>query len=137
METQKIRKRVLVLGILLVLILAASIISIIIIKKKSQKSTCYAEVYRDHELIETIDLSQVKEPYQVKIEYGDEDYNVLEVRRGSIGIVDSSCPDHLCEHMGFIDSSLMPITCLPNHLVIRIVNEAEEEDDTGLDGIAY
>lgn len=137
MELLKMKKRMVFLCVIILVILAIAIIAMILLKKQSQESTCYAEIYRDQELIQTIDLTNVEEPYQLRIDYGEDDYNVLEVRKGSIGIVESSCPDHLCENMGFIDSSLMPITCLPNHLVIRIVNAAEQEEDTGLDGIAY
>ena len=83
----------------------------------------------------TIDLSDVDEPYQIKLEYGDNDYNIVEVRQGSIGIVEASCPDHLCQNMGFIDSSVMPITCLPNHLIIKVVTG--QSDTENIDSVAY
>lgn len=47
-------------------------------------------------------------------------YNQIEVRDGAIGITDASCPDKLCVHQGFLDSPGIPITCLPNRLVIQI-----------------
>ena len=52
-------------------------------------------------------------------------YNLLEIREGEVGIVDASCPDKLCENMGFISQP---------QLIIQIVGE---EASMGLDGIAY
>ncbi len=51
---------------------------------------------------------------------GDGEYNDILVENGKIRIADASCPDKLCVNMGYISEPLMPITCLPNHLVIRI-----------------
>ena len=56
-------------------------------------------------------------------------------KTGKIKIADASCPDKLCVNMGYISEPLMPITCLPNHLVIRIVNDGEESPS--LDGVVY
>ena len=61
--------------------------------------------------------------------------NELVIADGQIWLEQASCPDKLCEHMGFISDALMPITCLPNHLVIRIVIEGEEQPS--LDSVVY
>ena len=40
--------------------------------------------------------------------------------------------------MGFIHNSLLPITCLPNHLVIQIEIISDEKNNTdNIDGFAY
>lgn len=126
-------RRISILVIVIVVLLLGSILSLGIIRNKSQKSSAYACIYRDNELIEQIDLRQVTEPYQLTFSYGEDDYNVVEVKEGSIGMVESTCPDHLCEEMGFIDQAYMPITCLPHHLVIRVTNEKAEQ----LDAVSY
>lgn len=131
------KKRVIGLAAVIAVITVASILMILYFEYRADAVDCYAEVYRDDELLQTIDLTNVKEPYQIRIAYGEDEYNVLEVRRGSIGIAESSCPDHLCEHMGFVHTSLMPITCLPNHLVIRIVETQDQESSEKLDGLTY
>ncbi len=126
------------LGILIglvVFIVIASILGIYLMSHKSSSDEICAEIYRDDVLLRTIDLSDVDEPYQIKLEYGDNDYNIVEVRQGSIGIVEASCPDHLCQNMGFIDSSVMPITCLPNHLIIKVVTG--QSDTENIDSVAY
>ena len=61
------------------------------------------------------------------------------VRPGSIAIISATCPDQICVHQGFISTSLLPITCLPNRLVIRVREGDVYMDDTTLvpDGVTY
>lgn len=103
---------------------------------QSEKTGTYACIYRNNELLKKIDMQEVKEPYTIKIEGEDGAYNILEIREGSIGIIEASCPDHLCQNMGFISNVWMPITCLPNHLVVRLETEKYDTENT-IDGIAY
>lgn len=127
------KKRVIILVAVLAVILAASIATVIYMQNASETGN-YAYIYQNDKLIKTIDLSQVKESYQITIEAENGGKNVLEVRNGSIGVVEASCPDHLCMQMGFISNSLMPVTCLPNHLVIRVDGKSAS---TGIDGVTY
>ena len=91
----------------------------------------YADIYQNGELIQSIHLSTVTESYTMTI-YDDEQklYNQVEVRPGSIGIVSASCPDKLCVHQGFISNSLLPITCLPNRLVIQLRQQKNNTENT-------
>lgn len=136
-----VKKRAAVIAVVIAVILVASVAAIIYMKSdiymksENREGRAVAYIYRDNELLEKVNLSDVDSPYSFRIEYGDGDYNDIEVRKGSIGIVGASCPDKLCEHMGFISDALMPITCLPNHLVIRIVIEGEEQPS--LDSVVY
>jgi len=131
-----IKKRMILLSIVIFAILLASVIGILWIQKDSTNKHIYAEIYRDDECIDTIDLTNVDKPYQITYTYGEDGYNVVEVREGEIGIVEASCPDHLCVNMGFIHNNLMPVTCLPNHLIIRLYND-DRQSNGGLDGVAY
>ena len=105
----------------------------IIYMYKSAETGAYAYIYQNDKVIRTIDLSNTDKPYKITIEAEDGGYNVIEVRHGSIGVVEASCPDRLCMSMGFIENSLMPVTCLPNHLIIRVMDETGQE----LDGVVY
>ena len=62
---------------------------------KARKQTCYntAYIYRDNELLRTVSLDDVKNPYTFRIEYGDGEYNDILVENGKIKISDASCPD--------------------------------------------
>lgn len=78
-----------------------------------------AKVYVDGELYKTIDLSAVAAPYEetVETDYG---VNVLRISHGAIEVVRADCDEQVCVSQGAITDSLVPIVCLPHHLVIEI-----------------
>ncbi|MBQ2803666.1 MAG: NusG domain II-containing protein [Lachnospiraceae bacterium] len=94
-----------------------------------------ADIYQNGALLQTIPLYAVDKPYTLTLTGDNGCTNVLEIRTGSIGIVSASCPDKLCVHQGFIDSSLLPITCLPNKVVIQVRSETSQ--NTAADIITY
>lgn len=99
----------------------------------------YADLYQNGELLQTIRLDTVVGEYTFDIPGEAGATNTVCVRPGSIAIVSASCPDQICVHQGFISSSLLPITCLPNRLVIRVREEVFVPDDRTPvpDGVTY
>lgn len=99
----------------------------------------YADIYQSGELLETIRLDTVTDEYIFEVPGEGGASNTVCVRPGSIAIISANCPDQICVHQGFISTSLLPITCLPNRLVIRVKEEAVCLDDTTLvpDGVTY
>ncbi len=91
----------------------------------TENQTLWADIYQNGERIEHINLTEVVEPYTFLVTGEDGCTNEITVQKGSIGITGASCPDKICVKQGFITSSLLPITCLPNHLVIRIHAEKQ------------
>ena len=65
-----------------------------------------------------------------EIEGYDGGRNTLVIKDGKAHLEDSSCPDHLCEHMGKIDKVGQSIICLPNRVVVEIrgAGDAAEYD---------
>ena len=60
--------------------------------------------------------SGVDGEYTVKGDYGE---MVVEVKDGRWHVGSVECPNHTCEQMGWDDgSSFMPITCIPNNIMI-------------------
>lgn len=98
----------------------------------------YADIYQSGELLQTIRLDTVTDEYTFEVPGENGASNTVCVRPGTIAIVSASCPDQICVHQGFINSSLLPITCLPNRLVIRVREEAVFDDTTLVpDGVTY
>jgi hypothetical protein len=92
-----------------------------------------ATIYQNGIPVKSIDLSQCEaESFTI---YGEgETYNTIEVKGGEICVVSASCPDKICVRQGFTGkNSLLPVTCLPNRVVI-VVENAEEAD---ADAITY
>lgn len=73
-----------------------------------------AEVYRDGELVQRIDLRNVTASYTLEIGEG----NVLEVERGRVRMLRADCPDQICVHESWSSSAGKPIVCLPNRVTV-------------------
>ncbi len=89
----------------------------------------YADIYQNGTLLQSISLSQVTEEYSFVITGEQGCTNKITVSPCRIGITEASCPDRLCVHRGFISTSILPITCLPNRLVIQIRMEETSDID--------
>lgn len=114
------QKTALLMTILLILMAAGCLIWIISGCRGDRSDSITADIYQEGRLIQSIRLDTVTEPYTFVITGSGGCRNEVEVRPGSIGIISADCPDRLCVHQGFISTSLLPITCLPNRVVIRI-----------------
>ena len=81
----------------------------------------------------------LSEDHTETIRFEDGSYNRFAIQDGYVNMPEASCPDQICVHQGFINTSLLPITCLPNRLVIRVREETVCLDDTTLapDGVTY
>lgn len=131
------RKNALFLTILLVLVGAVSLLWILLHRTASGSEQLVADIYQNGSLLQSIDLSAVEAPYTFTVSGDGGAVNEIEVRSGSIGITSASCPDKLCVHQGFISTSQLPITCLPNRLVIQVRTQNTEAANEAVDIIAY
>ena len=86
-----------------------------------------ADIYQNGTLLQSIPLSSVTESYTFTIIGENGACNEIEVFPGSIGIISANCPDKLCVKQGHISNSLLPITCLPNHLVIQLHSDTHTD----------
>lgn len=140
-EVKKIpayKKNALLAAVFILLLLAVSMTALFLLPRihgSSQRHT--ALIYQNGILLYEIDLNHISESYQITIAADNGGFNLVEVRPGSIGIIDASCPDRLCVHMGFQSSSLLPVICLPNNLVIRIEPSDATDSAPPMDGVTY
>ena len=119
------RKKAVLLTTALLVIAVLCVVRIYVVSHSSVENgqALYADLYQNGELLQTIRLDTVTAGNAGAT-------NTVCVRPGSIAIVSASCPDQICVHQGFISTSLLPITCLPNRLVIRVREEVSVPDDT-------
>ncbi|MDO5398167.1 MAG: NusG domain II-containing protein [bacterium] len=113
-------------GVFLLLIMICLFVSIIHSQLSETAKT--AQIIQDGQVIQTIDLQNVKEPYEFEITAKNGGYNTVRVENDKIGIIHASCPDKICVKQGFITNGTLPIVCLPNKLSIVIVNNNDELD---------
>ena len=65
----------------------------------------------------------LQEDITVRIETEDGGYNVLQIADGYACVTEASCPDKLCVHQHKICHSDESIICLPNKVVVSIIQE--------------
>lgn len=94
--------------------------------KNSNKDGSIANIYLDGKLYKSIDLSEVKESYEIEINDDKDHANIIKVEPNGISIVEADCPDKVCINTGVIRDGSLPIICLPNKVVIKI--ESNEKD---------
>lgn len=115
-----------------------AIISLLLILLPQNRAAGYtADIYQSGELLTSIDLSAVSQPYVFTVTGENGCTNEIEVRPDKIGIISADCPDKLCVHQGFISDSRLPITCLPNRLVIQLRPTAGQESSITVDINTY
>lgn len=95
------------------------------------------EIYQNGERIQSIALSRVSETYSFTVSGESGAYNLVEVSPDGVRISEASCPDKLCVHQGALPGSLLPITCLPNRLVIRLTDTGRTEPSDTADALTY
>ena len=103
-----------------------SLLTILFKQKNVSSLAGTAYIYQNGVLIRTIDLQQTSSlSFTI---WGENDaFNVIDVKDGTIAVTNASCPDLICVHQGAINSNLIPITCLPNHLVISVSHTTDTD----------
>ncbi len=56
--------------------------------------------------------------------------NILKIREGKADMTDASCPDKLCVHQKAIAKTNETIVCLPNKVVVEIIDAEPAEYDS-------
>ena len=94
-----------------------------------QAPSSIAHVYKNGELIESLDLNAIAEPFTFTVSDGDSVVNVISVEHGRLCVSGASCPDKSCIHQGWTGGGYVPIVCLPNRLLIRFDNNGSPDLD--------
>lgn len=93
----------------LALLLIGSVLALLLHRGGADR----ADIYRDGELLMSVSLRGVAEPYTIELEG-----NTVEIDEGRVRMRDADCPDGLCVGQGWTDSDAKPIVCLPNRVTV-------------------
>lgn len=96
-----------------------------------------ADIFQNGILIMSIRLDGTEEPKILTVTGENGCVNRIEVKPPGIRVLSASCPDQICVKQGFIRDSGLPITCLPNRLVIRLRRERPDQNTGEPDIITY
>ncbi|MBQ4383330.1 MAG: NusG domain II-containing protein [Firmicutes bacterium] len=129
--SQQIKRTVWILtGVIVLLVLASVYMVFPQLRGLSQRNMHIARITEDGEVLYEIDLDAVDEPYTLRVDGKDGEYNVILVEPGKISVQESNCPTQVCVKMKKISTNTMPITCLPHRLVIQIYDHYMIQDDS-------
>lgn len=101
--------------ILFLIMIAATALSAKYYWQPQQERMVY--IYKDNLLFGEYSLSQER---IILID----DHNTVQIKDHRVRMLKADCPDQRCLKQGF--SSMLPIICLPNNLVIEIKNRESE-----------
>jgi len=92
----------------------------------------YAQIFKDGNLIETINLSALSETIEITLD-SELRHNVIQAENGRIRISEANCFFKLCVRQGWRNTGIMPIVCLPNRVSVRLIGSASWDMD--IDGV--
>ena len=115
-------------------LVAASVVVMILLW---QVPVSNVRIYKEGEIITTINLLTVNQPYTYTVEGmvhtgGVSGLNIVEIDHGRVRMQKADCPDGYCVRQGWINSGLVPVVCLPNRVVIAFESGT---DNTGIDAV--
>ena len=112
--------------LIIVCVIAVSVLSFMLVfSRDTDNLTCV--VRQDSEIVESIDLSEIKDKTEIKI---DSQYPLtVVIENDSVYIKDACCPDRLCEHTGEIHSANQSIVCLPAKVSVTLESGSGSELD--------
>ena len=112
--------------VLIGMLLAASLLASYLVLR-GMPNVHMAVIVQDGEIVRTIDLQAVTEPYEFVVE-GAHGANTIRVEYGRICVAEANCPDKTCVRHGWVVNAALPAVCLPNKLVVRVENAAAAPD---------
>ena len=113
-------------------VLIISIVAVLFMSIPGTHQESYAQIFKDGELVETIDLSALSETIEIILS-SEHRYNIVQAEPGRVRILDASCSFRLCVRQGWLESGVIPIVCLPNRMSVRLVSAAGQDLD--IDGV--
>lgn len=119
MKTNKSNKKA-TASIIFLLVMLSTASFICLLLPLREEGGYAADIYQNGTLIMSIPLNEVRETRIFTITGESGCTNQVEVRPGCIAIIAADCPDKLCVNQGFLRDSRLPITCLPNRVVIQL-----------------
>ena len=123
MKVKLIRKTdVLIVAFLLVICL------VLILPKLFSNEKLTAKIYQNGKTVETIDLREVSDSYEIKL-----DGAVILVEHNAISFVSASCPDKLCVKCGKLSHAGDTAVCVPTATVITVSGNSKKQ----VDAISY
>ena len=113
--------------ILIISLLFIGIIALVIWHFLYSDDGKYVTIEQRNELIGTYPLNVDKE---IEIEHRGKVVNKIIIKDGYCYMEEAECPDHLCIKQGKVNKSGQTIVCLPNRVVVTVVDSDSSDYDS-------
>lgn len=113
--------------ILIISLLFIGIIALVIWHFLYSDDGKYVTIEQRNELIGTYPLNVDKE---IEIEHRGKLVNKIIIKDGYCYMEEAECPDHLCIKQGKVNKSGQTIVCLPNRVVVTVVDSDSSDYDS-------
>lgn len=113
--------------ILIISLLFIGIIALVIWHFIYSDDGKYVTIEQRNELIGTYPLNVDKE---IEIEHRGKVVNKIIIKDGYCYMEEAECPDHLCIKQGKVNKSGQTIVCLPNRVVVTVVDSDSSDYDS-------
>ncbi len=119
--------------ILIISMLVVTVIACYFIYFSSNKSCdMQVQILIDGKLKETYDYNpQEHNDKRITLHTG----NIIHIKDGFVYMESADCPDGLCIKQGQISNTNESIICLPNKLVVRLVDMTNDKSNNSFDGL--
>ena len=112
----------LILALVLILLAVGSCLYLLLGSMEKDASP-RVRISQNGQVIREISLGEVTEPFEFTVTGENGSYNTIRISPEGVAVTEASCPDKICVRTGIRKDSLLPIICLPNRLVIEILEE--------------
>ena len=99
-------------------ILLAAGLAFLFFRPQPSESLSRAEISVDGKAVMELDLS---EDQVLTVDGAGGGYNRIQVRDGAVSVLEASCPDKVCVHTGTVPYPGETIVCLPNRMIITVI----------------
>ena len=120
MKDQK-KRNDLILAVVMILVAAAGFLWYNLAKEEGS----YVALIRNGEEVRSFSLEEEQE-YRIELEDGS--YNLLQIKGGKVYMQEASCPDQICVNHRPINSVGETIVCLPNEIVLKVIEQSSEPE---------
>lgn len=110
------------------LVVAFGSAAFILINNQKTYAKTEVEIKVEGKLVKRVHLDTVTGTQQIPIQnkYGK---NIIQIKDGSVSIIDADCPDKICVKDGSIHKPGQVLVCLPHKLIIEIKGNNNSETD--------
>ena len=108
--------------IIMAFIILFILLSFLFIKNLNKEPNKWVLIEVNSQLVEKININQLETGTVMAVD-GPLGSSLIEFADGKVRMQESPCPDGICESQGWISQVGQIIVCLPNKVVIRIVEK--------------